>query len=177
MPDKPPPESPSSAPKRTVSPRVFTDAIPHVAELGIEPVEAEGGAALLRLPWQERLVGNPETGVLHGGVITTLIDTASGLAAITSLPGPQPIATLDLRIDYLRPATPRQDIFARAEAYKVTRQIVFIRASAFQDGPDDLVATAVGTFMQTGRLGPRAPHEQPADRPSGQTSSQPPSKS
>lgn len=165
MSDKPPPKTAASTPRRTVNPRVFTDAIPHAAELGIEPVEAQGGVALLRLPWQERLVGNPETGVLHGGVITTLIDTVSGFAAITSLPSPQPIATLDLRIDYLRPASPRQDVFARAEAYKVTRQIVFVRASAYQDGPDDLVATAVGTFMLTGRLGPRAPHEQPAGRP------------
>jgi len=134
----------------------FSSPIPHVAELGIELVEAGGGRGIMRLPWRENLVGNPETGVLHGGVVTTLIDSICGIACLTALEKPQPIATLDLRIDYLRPATPRRDIFAAAQAYKVTRQVVFTRATAYQDGPDDLVAASVGTFMLTGRLGVRA---------------------
>ena len=108
----------------------------------------------MRLPWQPHLVGNPETEVLHGGVVTTLIDSVCGMACLTALEKPQPIATLDLRIDYLRPATPRRDLFAAAQAYKVTRQVVFLRGTAYQDSPDDLVAAAVGTFMLTGRLGP-----------------------
>lgn len=131
----------------------FSSPIPHVGELGIELIEAADGRGLMRLPWRSDLVGNPETGVLHGGVVTTLIDSVCGLACLTALEKPQPIATLDLRIDYLRPATPKRDIFAAAEAYKVTRQVVFLRATAYQDGPDDLVAAAVGTFMLTGRLG------------------------
>ncbi|MDH3235603.1 MAG: PaaI family thioesterase [Alphaproteobacteria bacterium] len=143
-----PDEGPTSPTKAA-----FSAPIPHVAELGIELVEAVGGRGLMRLPWRSDLVGNPETGVLHGGVVTTLIDSVCGLACLTALEKPQPIATLDLRIDYLRPATPKRDIFAAAEAYKVTRQVVFLRATAYQDGPDDLVAAAVGTFMLTGRLG------------------------
>jgi uncharacterized protein (TIGR00369 family) len=135
----------------------FASPIPHVAELGIETVEIANGRALMRLPWQPHLVGNPETGVLHGGVVTTLIDSVCGMACLTALEKPQPIATLDLRIDYLRPATPKRDLFAAAEAYKVTRQVVFLRATAYQDGPDDLVAAAVGTFMLSGRLGLRSP--------------------
>ncbi len=139
---------------------IFGSAIPHVKDLGIEPLDAQGGKALMRLPYQDRLVGNPETGVLHGGVVTTLIDTVCGIAVLTSLARPQPIATLDLRIDYLRPATPHADLFARAEVYKITSQVVFVRATAYQSDVDDMVASAVGTFMltgmPTGRPGPRA---------------------
>lgn len=125
----------------------FTKAIPHVVELGIEIESAQQGTAIMRLPYRERLVGNPETGVLHGGVVTTLIDTVSGLAAISALDQPRRIATIDLRIDYLRPASPGEDIYAKADCYKVTRQVAFVRCVAYQGGEDDLVASASGTFM------------------------------
>ena len=125
----------------------FTKAIPHVVELGIEIVSVERGTATMRLPYQERLVGNPETGVLHGGVVTTLIDTVSGLAAIAALDEPRRIATIDLRIDYVRPASPGVDLIAKADCYKVTHQVAFVRCVASQGGEDDLVASASGTFM------------------------------
>jgi uncharacterized protein (TIGR00369 family) len=150
-PPREPPHNPTTA--------AFSSPIPHVAELGIELIEAGGGRGIMRLPWRENLVGNPETGVLHGGVVTTLIDSICGLACLTALDEPQPIVTLDLRIDYLRPATPKLDIFAAAETYKVTRQVVFTRATAYQEGPDDLVAASVGTFMLSGRLGIRTTNE------------------
>jgi acyl-coenzyme A thioesterase PaaI-like protein len=62
---------------------------------------------------------------------------------------PRRVATLDLRIDYLRPATPHRDLFARAETYKLARDIAFLRAYAYQDDLQDLVASAAGTFMFT----------------------------
>ena len=96
---------------------------------------------------RERLVGNPETGVIHGGAVTTLIDTVCGLAVITAPDEPSRVATLDLRIDYLRPATPLRDLYARAEVYKLTRHVAFLRAEAYEDDPRDLVAAATGTFM------------------------------
>jgi uncharacterized protein (TIGR00369 family) len=87
----------------------------------------------------------------------------SGLAAITAHETPQRIVTLDLRIDYLRPAQPDRDLFARAEVYKVTRQVAFVRAEAYEDDPHDLVASATGTFMFTGRTG-RTVHETAPER-------------
>jgi uncharacterized protein (TIGR00369 family) len=136
--------------------RVFSGLIPHMDVLGMEAVEAMNGVAVIRLPWRAELVGNPETGVLHGGVVTTLIDTVSGLAALTGLRQPEPVATLDLRIDYLRPATPQADLFARAECYRLTSLIAFVRATAYQGDLDDLVASSVSTFMLTKKLGPQA---------------------
>ncbi len=131
----------------------FVGFIPHVQELGMEPVHTGRGMAIMKLPYDEKLVGNPETGVLHGGVVTTLIDTVSGLAVISAPDNPQRIVTLDLRIDYLRPARPERDLFARAEVYKLTSQVAFVRAEAYEDDPHDLVASSTGTFMFTGKTG------------------------
>ncbi|MCW5770870.1 MAG: PaaI family thioesterase [Rhodospirillaceae bacterium] len=127
--------------------RQYVGIIPHVAELKIEMVHSARGMAIMKLPYQERLVGNPETGVIHGGAVTTLIDTVCGLATITAPDEPSRIVTLDLRIDYLRPATPKRDLFARAEVYKLTRNVAFLRAEAYEDDPRDLVASATSTFM------------------------------
>jgi len=126
--------------------RLVKAGIPHVRELGVDVTEVGRGFMTVSLEWQERLVGNPDTGVLHGGVITVLIDTASGLAIYTALDRLVPVATLDLRIDYLKPATPRRTLFARAECYKLTRNVAFTRAVAYHD-PDDPVAHSAGTFM------------------------------
>ena len=106
-----------------------------------------GGGAVMELPYQDRLVGNPETGVLHGGAVTTLIDSVCGMAVASALDEPCPIATLDLRIDYLRPAVPGKALVARADCYKVTTQMAFVRSTAYHDSVDDPVATAAGTFI------------------------------
>ncbi|HYW93595.1 MAG TPA: PaaI family thioesterase [Gammaproteobacteria bacterium] len=126
----------------------FLNAIPHNETLGIRFVAAEPGSATLCLPYRDEQVGNPDNGVIHGGVITSLIDSVSGLAVFCSLPDFESIATLDLRIDYMKPARPGGDLFARADCYKRTRQIAFVRALAYQDAPDNPVATSVSSFMR-----------------------------
>jgi len=129
--------------------RHIIGTLPHADELGLELMTAAHGAATVRLPYQERLVGNPETGILHGGAVTTLIDTVCGMAAVTAPETMRQMATLDLRIDYLRPAAPPHDLYASAEVYKSTRTVVFVRATAYQDDPADPVASATGTFVFT----------------------------
>ena len=99
------------------------------------------------LPYREDLVGNPETGVLHGGCITSLIDATCGGAVILSLVAPRRVATLDLRIDYVRPALPHQEVICGAHCYKVTRNVAFVRASAHHGDIASPIATASGTFV------------------------------
>ena len=72
---------------------------------------SEDGPPLMKIPYAPHLVGNPETGVVHGGVVTTLLDHASGLAVMCALEGFASTATLDLRIDYHAPATPETGHF------------------------------------------------------------------
>lgn len=133
--------------------RGFARVVPHNQALGLELVELEEARARFRLPWQEKLVGNPKTGVLHGGVITSMMDACCGAAVFMALAEPMPIATLDLRIDYLAPATPGQDVFARSSCYKVTRNVAFVRAVAYHHDEADPIASAAGTFMIATRLG------------------------
>ena len=122
-------------------------------ELGVEVITASSGAAVLRLPYDAALIGNPDSGVLHGGAITTLIDTVAGFAAFSAVGDGYPLATLDLRIDYLKPATPALDLQAEAFTYKQTSSIIFVRATAFHDDPADPIANCVCTFMR-GTKGP-----------------------
>jgi len=121
--------------------------MPHGREIGMRLHRTKGGHALLSVPYDERLVGDPETGVLHGGVITALLDTACG-AAVMAMPDKlDAIATLDLRIDYMRPATAGETVFAKAECYRMTRSIGFTRAVAYHDDADDPIASAAGAFI------------------------------
>jgi uncharacterized protein (TIGR00369 family) len=123
------------------------EGIPHNHALGLEVVELEKATALFKLPYSLQLVGNPDTGTLHGGAITALLDSCSGAAVFAALPAWVPIATLDLRIDYLRAAEPGLAVLGRAYCYKVTRNVAFTRAVAYHDREDDPIASAAGTFM------------------------------
>ena len=91
--------------------------------------------------------------MLHGGANTALLDAASGAAVFAALTEWVPIATLDLRIDYLRAAEAGREVTARATCYKTTRNVAFTRAVAYHDDPDDPIASSVGTFMLSTKPG------------------------
>lgn len=132
--------------------RGFSENVPHNKALGMKLLELDREGVLFQLPYDERLVGNPDTGVLHGGAITALLDGASGSAVFAALDEFVPIATLDLRIDYLRPAEAGHPVHARATCYKMTRNVAFTRAVAYHDDPDDPIAHSVGTFMLSTKI-------------------------
>ena len=111
---------------------------------------AKVGQLTLCLPYSDRIIGNPDTGVIHGGAITTLMDTTSGSVIMCSLDDFELCPTLDLRVDYMRPAEPHKPVYARAETYKVTRNIIFTRCEAYQE-PGETIANCVGTFMRIGK--------------------------
>jgi uncharacterized protein (TIGR00369 family) len=127
--------------------QIFSDLIPHNKALGLKVVAVAKGLASMQLEWREELVGNPETGVLAGGPLTAMLDGCCGMAVATMLRDPKPFATLDLRIDYAKPAVPGQPVIAEAECYRITRSVAFTRAIAHQGDPKDPVAAAAGTFM------------------------------
>ncbi len=125
----------------------LTQFVPHNRALGIRFVSVTPDSLTLALPYDEKLVGNPLTGVIHGGAITALLDAACGAAVFVKVGRPMPVATLDLRIDYLRPATPADEVLARAECFRATQNVAFVRCQAFHAGrEEDLVAVANGTF-------------------------------
>ena len=114
---------------------------------GLRLDRAAPGEAWSSLPYRPVFVGDTETGVLHGGVVTAMLDESCGMAVQLALDGTRAIATLDLRIDYQKPATPGLDIKAHSVCYRVTRSIAFVRSTAYQDSEDDPVATATACFM------------------------------
>jgi uncharacterized protein (TIGR00369 family) len=125
----------------------MTMFVPHAAALGMTLVSLEKGVGVMQTPWREELVGDPETGVIASGVVTALLDHTCGLAVNSAAGTPMPIATLDLRIDYLRAAAPRTGITAEARCVKLGRTVGFVRAEAWDVDRSDLVATAQGAFM------------------------------
>jgi uncharacterized protein (TIGR00369 family) len=123
--------------------------VPHARAIGMELVSYEDGRCVVRVPYAHRLGGDPDTGVIHGGVITAVLDNASGMAVprVQLSAEQRAIATLDLRIDYMRPATPEKDLMVSAECYQLTRSVAFVRAHAWQENEDSIIASSVATFM------------------------------
>lgn len=122
----------------------------HTAALGLAFDDLTDDGVRLRVPWREDLVGDPETGVLAGGLVTTLLDHVGGLAVWVALGTYQPIATLDLRVDYMRPARPGVALLAQARCYRLTKTIGFVRGWAFEDSPDDPVAASQAAYVISG---------------------------
>ena len=127
----------------------FMLAIPHLKALGITYHGHGRGWSELALPYAEHLVAYPDAGVIASGAIFTLMDSAGGFSVMTGAERMQPVATLDLRLDYLRPATPGQTVIGRSDVQKMTRSIVFVRGVAHDGDPARPIAHMTGTFMFT----------------------------
>ncbi len=124
--------------------REFLSHLPLCRALGI--ALADDDDLVFQLPYSPEIVGDPSTGVIHGGAISTLLDSALGSVAITHPENNFNTATVDLRIDYMRPAKPEHTVFASAEVYQTTRHIAFLRGIAWDQSREHPIAMATGTF-------------------------------
>lgn len=131
--------------------RQFFETLPHSKALGMQLEVMEGGVAVIGLPYDERLVGDPETRVIHGGAVSALMDTCCGAAVMSHPKNLGGTATIDLRIEYLRAAKPGDLITARAECFHVTRSVAFVRATATDSDSDTPVAACTGAFTVEGK--------------------------
>jgi len=132
--------------EKTAIAKAFTEALPHCKALGMEMLSIGDGEAVIAMDYDRRFIGDPQSGVIHGGAVSALMDTCCGASVMSHARAPSNTATIDLRIDYMRPATPGQRITARATCYNVTRSVAFVRAVATDEDARRPVATATGTF-------------------------------
>ncbi|PRB82047.1 PaaI family thioesterase [Pseudomonas sp. MYb185] len=131
--------------------RNFLSVLRHCQVLGMTVEQADESGLVIKLPYSELIVGNPVTGVVHGGAITTLMDSCCGISTVCYLDDFEICPTLDLRIDYMHPAEPGAPIFGFAECYRVTPTIIFTRGVAYQHSREEPLAHVVGTFMRMGK--------------------------
>lgn len=130
--------------------RFFAQMRGHGGRLGVQLVGHGADWCEMALPYREDLIGDTASGVLASGPILTLMDMASSASIWIKRGEFVPQATLDLRVDYLRPATPGRTVIGRCECYRITRAIGFVRGQAHDGDPADPLAHVAGTFMFTG---------------------------
>ncbi|MFV0245664.1 MAG: PaaI family thioesterase [Qingshengfaniella sp.] len=128
----------------------FIGDLPYGRSLGMTMIKIVPGQVTMALPYRGDLVGDPATGVLHGGAVSALMDTVCGAAVMSRPDAPGATATLDLRIDYMRAAHPGQTVTAEARCTHVARSVAFVHATAWDDDRAHPVATAVGAFTMAG---------------------------
>ncbi|KAB7647863.1 PaaI family thioesterase [Polymorphobacter fuscus] len=127
----------------------FLGAVPHLAALGIAYRTHGPDWAELEMPFADQQLADPDYGIIASGAIFTLMDSAAGFSVHMALGEFLPIATIDLRIDYLRGPAPGATVVGRGSCYRMTRQIAFVRGYAHDGDPDRPIANMAGTFIVT----------------------------
>jgi uncharacterized protein (TIGR00369 family) len=121
----------------------------HNGLIGTQYLAHGPGWCELALPWREALVSDADTGILASGPIFTMMDMATSFSIWLKTGSFRPQATLDLRVDYLRPAKPGNTVIGRGECYHVTKSIAFVRGHAHDGDPDKPIANVAGTYFFT----------------------------
>lgn len=125
----------------------YPEVFPHCAAMGMRVVQRQP-EVVVEMPFQPHFIGDPERNLIHNSVVASAADNATGMAVVDALPGLEAVATLDLHVDYLKPALGGKPLYSAGECYRITENIAFARATIWQDDRDEPVAKAVGTFMR-----------------------------
>lgn len=125
-----------------------SDATPQARAIGVIITEVTKANATGTMEWREDLVGDTQSGTIASGAVITFVDQICGAACMAALTEPAGFATLDLRIDYLRPSRRGHNLRTKAHCYRISRHVAFVRAMAFDgDSDDDQIAAVQATFM------------------------------
>lgn len=125
----------------------FPQVFPHNAAMGMRLEIEAAGQIQMHLPPRPAFQPHASMPFFHTSTLVTLLDSATGCCALSALKTMMPLATLDLHVDYLKPSTIEHPVVASAECYKLTENVAFVRASAWQQTPDNIVAHANASFM------------------------------
>jgi uncharacterized protein (TIGR00369 family) len=119
-------------------------AQPYARLLGV--LAADGETATARLPFRDDLVGNPLLPAIHGGALGAFMEIAAVAELVAAKPAGRKPRTVDISIDYLRPAKPAE-VFARASVRKIGRRVAYVQVEAWQDDAAQPVAALRGHFL------------------------------
>lgn len=130
--------------------QVMEEMIPFNRYLGVRVARAEKGLCRLEVPFREELIGDPLRPALHGGVLSALADAAGGGAVWTGIEDDRArVSTIDLRIDYLRPAR-LETIVAEATVVRLGNRVGVADVRLFHpDKESETVATGKGVYNVT----------------------------
>ena len=118
-----------------------------MGELGAMIERLDPDEIRVRVPFQPVMIGDTGWNVIHSGLLMILLDSLCGISIIQKMAAPTSIATLDLRVDYLRAVPANEDMYVTANCYKIGRNVGFSRGAIYTADPDDPAAIANGTFM------------------------------
>ena len=124
--------------------KVMEEQVPFNRLLGMKGESASSGACVLTLAVRPEFVGDFRRPALHGGVLSSLIDTAGGVAAWSTLGPAESVSTVDLTIDYLEPAGLAGPLRASAQLVRKGNRVCHVRIVVTQDGR--LVAEGRGVY-------------------------------
>ena len=131
---------------RLIIARSFINSLPHARYMGMRIDEIGTGFAVMSLPYNAIVNGDITEESIHSIAISGLIDTCGGLSVLAHKLQPLETATMNLRVDYLRPAALNQEVRARAECYYISDSVAYVKATAEDNSLRDPIATALGTF-------------------------------
>lgn len=120
------------------------DDVPYAKLLGIKLAQIDPGTATLKMPVRRQLTQNH--GVVHGGAMASLIDSATAFAIISLLEPHEKVTTVDLTVSYLRPVT-KGSLHCAAKVVRSGRRLLVVSAEVFNDA-QKLVATALSTYIK-----------------------------
>ncbi len=130
---------------------IFTEVveqkIPMAKFIGVKVLEIDEGYVKLLFPYREEFIGDPRSKRLHGGYTATAVDLAGGVAAMTYMTSQEDdVATLDMRIDYIRPGKAKEIIAEGRVISKRRRSIVTDMKIYHPDAADKVIAEGRGVF-------------------------------
>jgi uncharacterized protein (TIGR00369 family) len=121
-----------------------------ISHMNLKIEEPRRDSVRIRMPFNPDFTADEEQTLIHGGILTALLDSAFGLANFLAVENVETMATLDLRVEYLRPAAARADVMVEAECYHQTRHVVFNSGRVWLDIPGrPEVARALAAFLVT----------------------------
>ncbi len=131
--------------RKDASPQQILDFIPYSSFIGAQ-AKMDGDQVLYWLEKRASNIGNPSLPAIHGGVIGGFLELSAAIEILYTLDVGTVPKVVDFSLDYLRPGR-YKTIYASCTVLRQGKKLVNVTASAWQDSPDKLIATARCHFL------------------------------